>query len=507
MPVMLCTLFASLLLASAQSFDDDLGEGEAAAPASPPAFSADFVDARARELAQQPARELEATLPDPLPGLDYDGFRRIAFRPEHRLWAEQPGRFRADLLHLGALYRIPVNVHVVDAGLSTALPYTPEWFEFRDELPRPSEAVPGYSGFRLRHPLNRPDSDDEFLVFQGASYFRGVGRDQAYGTSARGLALRTADPRGEEFPAFTEFWLERPEPDATEVRFHALLESESVVGAYHFVARPGDATVVSVEATLFARAELDALGLAPLTSMFFFDTANRDAFDDFRDAVHDAGGLQIVTGAGQRVWRPLDNPPTLQVSAFLDESPQGFGLTQRRRRFGDYGDTEARYERRPSVWVEPVGNWGKGAVVLVEIPVDTEFNDNIAAFWRPEQPLAAGESMSWSYRLHFCSQPPDTAPLARVADTRTGKAPNSTLRLFVIDFDPADPEAEGVLEIDASASAGELVRTRLERLPENGRRRVTLEFDAGAADLAELSVRLTQNGEARSETWLHRWLR
>jgi len=474
---------------------------------SPPAFSPESVDARARQLAQQPPRELEAELPEPLPGLDYDGFRRIAFRPEHRLWAGEPGRFRADLLHLGSIYRVPVRVHLVDAGVSTTLPYTPEWFEFRGDLERPSEPVPGFSGFRLRHPLNRPDLDDEFLVFQGASYFRGVGRDQAYGTSARGLALRTADPRGEEFPAFTEFWLERPEPDATEVRFHALIESPSVTGAYHFVARPGDATVLEVTATLFARDDLDALGLAPLTSMFFFDTANRDAFDDFREAVHDAGGLQIVTGAGQRLWRPLDNPPTLQVSAFLDESPQGFGLTQRRRRFGDYGDTEARYERRPSVWVEPVGDWGKGAVVLVEIPVDTEFNDNIAAFWRPEQPLAAGDSMSWSYRLHFCAQPPDTAPLARVAATRTGKAPNSALRLFVIDFDPADPEVEGPLEIDASASAGEIVRTRLERLPESGRRRVTLEFGPGDADLAELSVRLTQDGEARSETWLHRWLR
>lgn len=501
-PRHLVPLVLALLAARVAASD---GQDAAAPGSAGEGFDVAAVHERARRLASEAPRVLEGALPEGLTALDYDAYRQIAFRPERRFWRGEPRGFSLDVMHLGSIFRIPVAVHVVEDGVARPIAYDPELFEFRGAFAPPTEALPGVSGFRLWYPLDRPDESQEFLVFQGASYFRGVGRDQRYGTSARGLALGTADPRGEEFPAFTSFWVERPAQTATEVRFHGLLESESVTGVYTFVARPGDATVVDVEATLYARHDVDAVGIAPLTSMFLFDTINRHEFDDFRDAVHDAGGLQIVTGTGQRVWRPLTNPSTVQVSAFMDEAPQGFGLTQRRRAFGHYGDVEARYERRPSVWVEPVGDWGKGAVVLVEIPVQTEFNDNIVAFWRPDQPLRAGASASWSYRLSFCEQPPDTAPLARVAATRTGVAPNNGRRLFVVDFDPPDTQDDVALALEASTSAGVLVGHRIERLPESGRRRVTLEFDPGDAVVAELRLLLTEDGEPRSETWLHRW--
>ena len=231
---------------------------------------------------------------------------------------------------------------------------------------------------------------DEFLVFQGASYFRAVARGQQYGLSARGLAVRTARAEGEEFPAWTDFWIERPAEKAERIVIHAILQSRSVVGAYTFAARPGNDTVIDVDATLFARTELTAFGIAPLTSMFLFDSSNRARFDDYRSAVHDSDGLQIVNGRGERIWRPLANPASLQISAFIDDSPKGFGLLQRKRSFEDFEDAEALYNKRPSLWVEPKGQWGPGHVELVEIPSEREIHDNVVAYWQPKVPIAAG---------------------------------------------------------------------------------------------------------------------
>lgn len=485
---------------------------DAAAPVqeAPPAverFDLDLLRQRAQRLAEGDPRALEAELPRELAELDYDGYRRIAFRPEARLWQDADRGFALELMHLGSLFRIPVRIHEVVDGRLREVPFRSERFEYRDGSIAPPAGDLEYSGFRLRSPLNRPDDSSEFLVFQGASYFRGVGRNQGYGSSARGLALGTADPQGEEFPAFTEFWLVRPDVGSTQVRFHALLESRSVVGVYTFVVTPGDETLVEVEATLWPRVDLDRAGLAPLTSMFLFDARNRHAFDDFRSAVCDANGLQMVSGAGRRIWRPLANPRSLQVSAFVDDDPKGFGLVQRRRDFASYGDLEARYERRPSVWVEPVGAWGKGAVVLVEIPMESEFNDNIVAFWRPDAPLRRGEPFAFAYRLRWCDQPPDGSPLARVEATRTGLAPGSGRRLIVIDFSAAEGLPEGPFEVSATCSQGRFLDVRQERLPVDGMRRVTLELDPGDAELSEMSVFLHQGETPVSETWLHRWIR
>ncbi len=253
------------------------------------------------------------------------------------------------------------------------------------------KAVTDFSGFRLRAPLNRAEHFDEFVVFQGASYFRAVAKGQEYGLSARGLALKTGDARGEEFPFFRTFWIERPRPEANTVVVHALLDSDSTTGAYRFTIRPGDPTVMDVEMTLYPRVELTHVGLAPLTSMFFFGPNDRVGIDDFRPAVHDSDGLAIWNGRGEWLWRPLINPETLQVSAFVDDNPRGFGLLQRHRAFADYQDLEAHYERRPSLWVETIGEWGSGAVQLVEIPSKSEYHDNVVAFWRP-RPTVTGTS-------------------------------------------------------------------------------------------------------------------
>ncbi len=351
---------------------------------------------QARNLAAQPYAPLTSQLPQPLADLDYDIYRAIRFQPAQSLWHGER-LFEIQFFHLGFLYREPVRIRVVEDGTVRTLHFNKAMFNYgktslKDQLPTDL----GFAGFRIHYPLNRPDYKDEVTVFLGASYFRMVGRNQVYGISARGLAIDTALPEGEEFPAFREFWLVRPAPGATSMTVYALLDSESLTGAYRFHLIPDTETAMDVQTTLFARAEVKRLGIAPLTSMFFVGENQVRSVDDYRPEVHDSDGLFMHTGKDERIWRPLSNPKELRVSSLLDEAPRGFGLLQRDRNFAHYLDLESHFECRPSFWVEPRGGqWGKGAVHLIEIPMDEEIHDNIVAFWVSDQPLKAGESRTF----------------------------------------------------------------------------------------------------------------
>jgi glucans biosynthesis protein len=471
-------------------------------------FSRDGLIERAQRLSEgefvEPALEPGSVLET----LTYDQYRTIRFQTGASIWARQNRNFTIDLFHLGFLFKTPVQINLVVGGLSRRVRFTTDVFDYGPDVPAIENAEGlGYSGFRVRAPINRPDYLDEFLVFQGASYFRAVGRGENYGLSARGLAVRTARPEGEEFPVFTEFWIERPEPGAETLVVHALLESASVVGAYTFTARPGEETVVDVHSTLFPRTDVAAYGVAPLTSMFLFDPSDRSRFDDFRNAVHDSDGLQIVSGTGERIWRPLANPVNLQVSAFLDRNPRGFGLVQRRRSFEEFQDYEARYELRPSAWIEPIGEWGEGHVELVEIPSDREIHDNIVAYWQPAEPLLAGQRRDVAYRLRWGTNPVEDLSVARVAATRQGQViDNPGLRTFAIDFE-ISAQAPQDLQVEVQTSAGEVLDPRGQVIAPNGLYRAAFELDPDGNDVIELRLVLTSGGNPWSETWLYRWSR
>jgi glucans biosynthesis protein len=356
----------------------------------PVAFSAGDVQKQARALAAEKFVRPKVDLPKPLQDVSYDQYRDIRFKREGAIWTAEGLPFLVELLHRGFVYKDPVVMYVVADGAAQRVVYSPDLFTFGASVPPPPNGtVTDFSGFRLLSPLNRAETFDEFVVFQGASYFRAVAKGQGYGLSARGLALNTGAREGEEFPFFRAFWIERPQPEARAIVVHALLDSVSTTGAYRFTIRPGDVTVVDGEMTLYPRVELKLAGLAPLTSMFVFGPNDRTGIDDFRPAVHDSDGLAIWNGRGEWLWRPLTHPETLQISEFIDDNPRGFGLLQRHRAFADYQDLEARYERRPSLWIETIGHWGSGAVQLVEIPSKTDYHDNIVVFWRPSQPLPA----------------------------------------------------------------------------------------------------------------------
>ncbi|WP_099559053.1 glucan biosynthesis protein G [Hartmannibacter diazotrophicus] len=466
----------------------------------------------ARKLAAQEFQAPDSSLPDVLQNLSYDQYRDIRFRREKSIWADQKLPFQLQLFHRGAYFKQPVEVALVNKGEATHLPYDPEMFSFGSLVPQPipNEDI-GFAGIRIHGPINTPDYYDEIAVFQGASYFRSLAKGQVYGISARGLALKTADPEGEEFPTFRAFWVERPSEAADSIVVSALLDSPSTTGAYRFTLRPGMPTLMDVEAQLFPRVDLQKVGLAPGTSMYFFSGNGPHDIDDFRPSVHDSDGLLMVTGRGERLWRPLANPKTLQISAFSDTAPRGFGLIQRNRNFDDYEDLEAAYQRRPSLWIEPVGDWGSGLVTLIEIPTDSEIHDNIVAYWNPHEPIPAGSEFSFAYRLAWGGDPEAALGSARVTSTRSGQVPNdrdSGMRLFVVDYSLAagiDRGAIGQPKATVSSYKGSVKNVVLQNNDVTGGFRLSFQLDPGSEELIELRAELHFDNGEPAETWVYRW--
>ncbi|MGV6848880.1 MAG: glucan biosynthesis protein [Marinibacterium sp.] len=472
------------------------------------AFDAQSVIDLARDLAARRYRP-RAQVPADWLDMTYEQYRTMWFRHDRALWHDEDRAYEVDFFHPGLYFPRPIRVFTVEDGMARPVPFDLSRFDRTDKAPDLTvDETLGYSGLRLRTDLNGSGNKSEFCVFQGASYFRAIGAGETYGLSARGLALRTADRRGEEFPDFTDFWLESPQPGQHEIVLHALLDSPSVAGAYRFVITPGASCSMDVTATLFPRADLDHVGLGPLTSMFLFDAKDRTRFDDFRPRVHDSDGLLMHNGAGEALWRPLNNPRALQVSAFVDRAPRGFGLMQRPRALSDYNDLEANYHNRPGLWVEPAGDWGRGSVALVEIPADKEIYDNIVAYWRPSDPLAAGTRADFSYRLTWGAREPapDGAGLARVLNTAMGKGWHGG-KLAVIDFanHPMFDDGPEAMTVLVSSPHVDTTDGVLQRNPATGGLRLAFGFDPGDRTMVELRAQLRKDGRPASEVWLYRW--
>lgn len=451
-------------------------------------------------------------------GFTYDDYQAIQFDPKRARWAGPEAGFHVHAFHLGWLFAEPVQMFEVAEGVARPIAFSTDDFLYYDRVkPRVPlhEPLPGVAGFRLNAPLNRADMFDEVVAFLGASYFRALGRGNAYGLSARGLAINTGMGQPEEFPRFSRFWLERPGPFAREVTVFASLESESCTGAYRFVIRPGENTGMEVTARLFFRTEVGQVGIAPLTSMFLFSEKNRASFDDYRPAVHDSDGLAIRRRDGDRIWRPLNNPVRLTESWLAEESPQAFGLMQRDRSFESYQDAAAHYERRPSVLVEPLGDWGRGAVRLVEIPTDLEVNDNIVAFWVPEAKPMPGQMAEFAYRLVWGALEEGGGDLAHVKETRAGVGGVSGVentagtRKFVVDFAGgmlADLPANAVLEPVVTVRGGEVVVQTLSKIDGTDTWRLVLDILPQQGATVEFVAHVAGFGRKLTETWVYQWV-
>ncbi|HMK89208.1 MAG TPA: glucan biosynthesis protein D [Methylocystis sp.] len=404
-------------------------------------FSFEALKQEARRLIGEPYRPQSVPDPEITSKIDYEAWGKITYNTDHALYAVGKEKFPVEFFHLGMFFKKAVRIYAVEDGAAREILYDTSYFDMPEEsIARRLTPGAGFAGFRIQEPKGGALDwrKNDWVAFLGASYFRAIGELRQYGMSARGVALDTwVAGRQEEFPGFTHVYV-GPETDEGVV-LHAFLEGPSIVGAYRFVMARGKGVVMDIDCKLFLRGDFIRFGIAPLTSMFWFSETEKPRAIDWRPEVHDSDGLSMWTGAGERIWRPLNNPPRVMASAFGDNNPKGFGLMQRDRSYDHYLDN-VFYDRRPSVWVEPKGDWGKGAVHLVEIPTDDEIHDNIVVVWTPEKPAVAGSEFEFSYRLHWLADEPYPTKLARCVATRLGnggqpgKPRPKGVRKFMVEF-------------------------------------------------------------------------
>ena len=484
---------------------------------SPEPFSHELLIARARAMARMPYSPPPRPAPEIVERIDYDAHGKLRTRPDRALWGGEGGVYPITFVHVGRYFPKTVRLHEVRNGQARELLYSPELFT----VPEGHVAVglgsgsSAFAGFWVQESRRSGPwaKREPWVTFSGASYFRAVGALGQVGLSARGIALDVAAPTPEEFPDFTHFWLEPTAAEGDPQIVWALLDGPGITGAYRFAMRRTRAVIMEVDCHLFPRRSIERLGIAPLTSMFWYGEYPSNHAQDWRPEVHDSDGLAIWNGQGERVWRPLNNPPRLVTSSFLDQSPRGFGLAQRDRNYDHYLDGVS-YHRRPTAWVEPLGDWGRGAVQLVEIPTDDEIYDNIVAFWLPEAPTLAGSEHHYAYRLHWDEFEPyfPVESMARVVATRVGRGgepgkprPPGTVKL-AIEFDgaPLGNIPYGARpELVAEASRGTVSLRRTEPIWYTPRWLGTFDLSVDGSEPIELRCYLAQDGKPLTETWLY----
>jgi glucans biosynthesis protein len=479
-------------------------------------FTYEKLIARAADMAKSAYVSPPKVKPEVVQQIDYDAWGNIRYRPESALFADGPEIYPATFFHVGQFFQKSVKMHVLEHGVAKEILYSPDYFSMpKNSIARKLPEDTGFAGFRLQESRNRKDwRTQDWVAFLGASYFRAIGELNQYGLSARGVIVDSAEPTPEEFPDFTEFFIEGADKEGHPVVVYALLNSPSITGAYRFAIKRTAGVVQDIEAALFLRKDITRLGLAPLTSMYWYSETEKRRRQDWRPEVHDSDGLAMWTGNGERLWRPLINQPFAVTSSFSDHSPKGFGLMQRDRQFENYLDG-VNYERRPTLWVEPLNDWGAGSVQLVELPTDDEIHDNMVAYWRPQEPAKAGNSYRLKYRLHWMGEEPYPDQHARCVATRIGRGgqpgkprPKGVYK-FCVEFAGAalDPlwgdtvKAEPVV----TASTGTIAGAFMEPIPGTKRWRAIFDLTPNGNDPVELRLYIRGNGDAMTETWLYQF--
>lgn len=473
-----------------------------------------IIDA-ARTSATESYEQDDHGLNSKLKEIDYTTYRSIRFKPEQSLWHGE-NDYELQFFHPGFLYEYPVTIHTIgESNKPERLAFNSDMFNYDGSasgLAGLTDEKSGFAGFRVHYPIKNEEYKDEFAVFLGASYFRLVGKNQVYGISARGLAIDTALAKGEEFPHFTEFWIIEPSK-GKPITIYARLESPSVAGAYKFVIQPDVDTSVKVESWLFARDDVNKLGIAPFTSMFLYGENTEKRHDDYRPEVHDSDGVLMVTHADEEIWRPLTNPARLQVTSLSDANPKGFGMLQRDGKWDNYLDAEANYHLRPGLWVTPEAGFEKGRLEVVEIPTKSEIHDNIVAFWTPEKPFKAGESLYFAYELKTVEQNPFVSELASVVRTRQGKAvlPGdefkddalSTTRQFSVDFSaPSDTAFDNEsMKLVVQGTNGTISQQRLYPVADGQEWRATFFVKPKEKQTVDMRAYIEKDGKRVSEVW------
>ena len=481
----------------------------------PHPFDFGLLQQTAKNLAAKSYVAPKSPAADVVSKIDFDTAQKIKFRPGWELFGDGPAPFPVRLFHVDKSNPLPVQINVLSGGTARRVIYSPRAFDYGETgLAQKLPKHLGFSGFRV---MDGPNASTDWLAFQGASYFRSSGQDNQYGGSARGIAVDTAASSKEEFPRFVEFWLAEPQADKASITIYALLDGPSLTGAYQFEATKQTGAVIQIRANLFIRNDIAQLGIAPLTSMYWYGENERRYATDWRPEIHDSDGLALWTGKGERIWRPLIDPPSVLTNSFLDENPKAFGLMQRDRVFADYQDDGAFYNRRPSMWVEPQGDWGAGAVQLIEIPTQDEIHDNIVAFWTPKRAIKAGDQVDVSYKIYWRDDEPHRpTDIGRVTSTRIGqggvpgqpKPDDKDSWKFVVDF-VGGPLSKMAPRFDVTpvvtASRGKIVNPYVIKVVGTDRWRALFDIHAPGRQQIDLRCYLRLDNKTLTETWLYQY--
>ena len=455
-----------------------------------------------------------------LKNLSYQQYKSIRFKPEESIWRGLYP-YEVQLFHTGFLYKHPININVIDYRNKVSnLAFDTDYFRYErlaEFIPTEIKTDVGFAGFRIHYPVNGKEYKDELAAFLGATYFRLIGQQQKYGMSARGLAIDTAMPEGEEFPYFTDFWLIEP-ANGKKITVYAKMDSPSITGIYKFTIESANNTEVDIKSWLFARKDIDKLGIAPFTSMFLYGENSLKKPDDYRPEVHDSDGMMLVTSNDEQLWRPLDNPNRLRITSLGDNNmPKGFGMLQRDIQYEHYVDSEAHYHQRPGLWVTPYAGFEKGRLELVEIPTNSETNDNIVAYWVNDQPVEEGDSLYLHYQLRTVSADAHQYQKASVLRTLQGadKLPGeqideeSLTRRFIVDFSMPNSLRksvfkEGELMADISATNGRVEQVQVFPANSNHELRATFLFSPNEQDsVSDIRLVLKHKSKAISEIWTY----
>jgi glucans biosynthesis protein len=507
---------AALALCGHGAADAGAAENLKLGPAKP--FSYDLLKANAKRLASLPYVPPTRPAPEIVGKIDYEAWGKIAFDMDKALFADTPQRFPVSFFHLGMFFQKSVEMNLVERNMAREIIYDQSYFSMpENSVARGLPQGAGFAGMRIQEPKDGELDwrKNDWVAFLGAAYFRAIGALRQYGLSARAVALDVAVAgKPEEFPDFTKFYIDGS-PSGESIIVYALVDSPSLTGACRFILFRGQGVTMDIDQSFFLRADIDRFGLAPLTSMYWFSETKKQTAIDWRPEVHDSDGLAIWSGTGERLWRPLNNTPNIIASSFVDENPRGFGLLQRDRLFDHYQDG-VYYEKRPSLWVEPLGHWGKGSVQLIEIPTDDEIHDNIVAMWVPAAAATKGSEFTLSYRLHWLADEPFPTDLARCVATRLGNGGQpgqprpKGVRKFMVEFSgpPLANLAFGEKpEAVLWASRGSFSYVFTEAVPDDvpGHWRAQFDLTVSGREPVEMRLFLRSGEKTLSETWTYQY--
>ena len=245
-----------------------------------------------------------------------------------------------------------------------------------------------------------------------------------------------------------------------------------------------------------------------MAAAYLFSPLDHRRPDDVRAAAYESTGLQILTGKGEWLWRPVSNRETLQISAFADVNPRGFGL------LAAQPDIRRVLRRRDALGAEALAcgsnrsATGRRAIsVSSKFPADSETNENIIAQWRPKAGMTAATIQSIAYPPVLVLVAAVEAAARRRASRRgaarsaTASASRSRWRADMF----ADPAKAAAATADIQAAPGKIVIGAAFSLQGQTFGARGLRSRPRIGNLSELRLTLRVDNQPASETWLYRW--